>query len=216
MQLTYALRPEPAHHEGTPASAYTRERRILEAYTAQLYAQEPEALMRAVWGKKLTDRQMYGGELLANGRIRRAHKPGRIDRLDEDVPDLIRQLRPDEQEPIEALLLAGDLVGCIKKLLGQYRGGARRDTDARLSEYKHDQTRADWEEDPRQYHNDGWRIKAAGLGRLTREAYGRPLGKPLELTPPAPVLRVSAGRRKQRAHRVRFHHEPAGQLSFWA
>ena len=206
--LSYALRPAPLSH-ATPASAYARECRLQARYAALLYAPDcdPEVLMRQIWGPSLTHKQMYGS---------RAGNPGKIDRLDEEVPDAIRQLRPDEQGPIEQLLTAGDLVATVKKLLGQYRGGARRDTDPRLSEYKHDQARADFEEDPRQYHNDGWRIKAAGLGRLTREAYGRPLDKekPLVLTPPLVKLRVQG--RARRAHRVRFHHEPAGQLSFWA
>ena len=205
--LSYALRPAPLS-QATPGSAYTRERRLLASYAALLYAPtcDPEELMRQVWGPHLTPAQMYGS---------RAGNPGKIDRLDDEVPEAIKQLRPEEQEAIEALLLAGDLVGTVKRLLGHYRGGARRDTDPRLSEYKHEQTRAEWEEDPRQWHNDGWRIKAAGLGRLTREAYGRPLDreKPLVLTPPLVKLRVQG--RTKRTRRVRFHHEPAGQLSFW-
>ena len=208
MNLTYSPRPDSASQaHATPASAYTTERRLLARYTELLYACEPEQLMREVWGAQLSDAQMYGS---------RRGNPGRIDRLDEDVPELIRQLRPLEQAPIDELLAAGELVAAIKKLLGQYRGGARRDTDPRLSEYKHNQTRADWEEDPRQWHNDGWRIKAAGMGKLSREAYGRPLGKPLALTPPLPMLRVQ--RAHKRAPRKRLQVHPlalAYQLSFW-
>lgn len=193
MNLSYAARPEPVHAaHGTPASAYTTERRMLKQYTALLYAptQDVEQLMTAVWGP-LSEAQMYGT---------RAGNDGKVDQLDHLLPELLRLLRYDEQAPVAALLAAADLAGCIREVLRRKHTLLRREPDTRrlLSDESH--------------------AKAAGLGQLSREAYGRPqpLGEPLVLTPPpiavptprrAGVLRASHRRARRAAY--------SQQLAFW-
>lgn len=193
VNISYALRPEPAHHaQATPASAYTREQRLLRRYRELLYAPtcDVEQLIATVWGPHLTERQKWG--------LNDTH--GRVDHLDYNVPALLQRLRWDEQEAIGTLLAAGDLVGCIREALR---------LEHRLTQR---------ENDPRLLLNDDWRLKAAGMGRLSREAYGHPLGALLVLTPapvPAPAPRLSVRRRVKRRAHVRHHHAPARQLCFW-
>lgn len=185
VNLTYATRPEPTHRT-TPASAYAREARMLTRYRELLYDAntDVEALMAQVWGPNLTERQKWGND----------GTDGRVDRLDYNVPDLLQRLKWDEQAEAEALLLEGNLLGCIRWVLAKERTLLQR------------------ENDPRLLLNDDWRLKAAGLGRLGREAYGHPLGEPLVLTP-APIPRLSVSRRGKR-QAVRYHHLPS-QLTFW-
>ena len=138
-----------------PAASYALECRLVTAYTTLLYdpALDVEALMRRVWGANLTPAQMYG----------HACKQGRIDRLDYDMAELIRSLRPNEQTPLVKLLLgeSPDLVAAVQHLLSLERMLHRRlkhHSGTRLCDDRH--------------------AKAAGLGY----SYERPAHRP-EPTP---------------------------------
>lgn len=130
----------------TPASAFTREQRMLARYYQLLYAlpTDAEGLMNTIWGPGLTRKQMYGD----------AATDGKIDRLDHAVPDLIKILLPDEQPPVEKLLNAGDLVGTIRYLLAQERALTTRELSSKAP-------------------NDEGHARAAGLGYLSSVNYGR-------------------------------------------
>ena len=193
MNLSYAARPEPVHQpHATPASAYTTERRLLARYRELLYApsQDVEVLMVDVWGP-LTEGQMYGT---------RTGNDGKIDRLDHLLPELLQLLRWDEQAPLVGLLEAGDLVGGIRELLRRERTLHQREPGTR------------------RLANDESHAKAAGLGRLSREAYGRaqPLGEPLVLTPPPIDVPTPRKAGPLRASHRRTHRVGLGQqLAFW-
>jgi hypothetical protein len=130
----------------TPASAFTREQRMLARYYQLLYAlpTDAEVLMNTIWGPGLSRKQMYGD----------AATDGKIDRLDYAVPDLIKILLPKEQLPVEELLNAGDLVGTIRYLLTQERALTTR-------------------EFPSKAPNDEGHARTAGLGYLSSVNYGR-------------------------------------------
>jgi hypothetical protein len=100
---------------------------------------------------------------------------GKIDRLDHAVPDLIKILLPDEQQPVEKLLNAGDLIGTIRYLLAQERTLTTRELSWKAP-------------------NDEGHARAAGLGYLSSVNYGRehpnqhhlsitPSSTPVEQTP---------------------------------
>lgn len=171
--------PAPALDAVEPAT-YVLEQRLLKAYARLLYAPDqcPEELMRAVWGPHLTERQMYGTET----------KPGKIGRLDEQLPEVIRLItRADEQDALAALLLAEapDLVGAIRYLLRLDQGNAikRRETDPRLKV------------------NDDALCRAAGIGHLARADPGsfQPRANSAPAVPaPAPTPAPAPARRPRR------------------
>lgn len=122
----------------TPASAYARERRILKAYKAQLFAADLDALLLECFPDKRTLKQIAAAE----------------DRLQYEVPELIEKLQWDEQPAIEAMLTEGDLVGTIRAVLTLERVLLQR-------------------EQPNTAPDDLGHIKAAGMGCISSQNYGK-------------------------------------------
>ncbi|WP_125921827.1 hypothetical protein [Hymenobacter lapidarius] len=109
------------------------------------------------------------------------------DRLDYDVPALLQKLRYEEQEEVLALLSADtpDLVAVARAVLRQERKLLQREPLAVLL-------------------NDEPQYRAAGLGRLTSENYGRlrPGYLPDLLPEPKQLVLVTLPRRKPAPRRV--------------
>lgn len=168
---TVSFRPTPvAAGTGTPASAYARERRILTMYTALLYAATTDTaeLITQVLGPKKPGKQMNAAE----------------DRLDYEVPELLERLRWDEQAEAEALLVAGDLAGCIRFALKLEWSLLKR-------------------ERPNTAPDDTAHARAAGLGKISSQNYGKlHPGYLFRLPEPTlvvrPMLRPKARRRAAR------------------
>lgn len=113
----------------TEPASYVLERRLSKAYTHLLYhyPRRPESLCRIVWGP-LTVEQINGRE----------NRPGRLDRLDEHLPELILLLNATEQLALAAHLLSEtpDLVAGIRYLLALDKGNGlkkRAAADPRLA-----------------------------------------------------------------------------------
>ncbi|MGI4735068.1 MAG: hypothetical protein ACRYG7_07810 [Janthinobacterium lividum] len=128
-------------------SSYTLERRLLRQYSA--------LFQEATQTNADFDRLI----LACLGEVTPAKREAADERLQHAIPELIRKLRPDQQQVIAELLLsdAGDLAAAVRELIRMENGLWRRD------------------EDPRLRTNDDWRLKAAGLGHLSKKIYG-PIG----------------------------------------
>lgn len=178
----------------TPCSSYTLERKLLRAYHA-LYQQQVGSLWHPA--------TRLAAQVAALGGLdRAATRNGYAEaRLTEAMPELIQRLTPAQQPELAALLLtdAPDLAAVVQKLVQLERNLNYRDDDPRLR------------------IPDDARLKAAGLGRLSQQQYGKPLplGPPLELTsPPARVvLRTKKKAATRRASVPRL--APKGQLALW-
>lgn len=127
-------------------------------------------------------------------------KPGKQlnaaeERLDYEVPELIERLHWDEQQQVEELLQQGALADCIRAVLKLERRLLQREA-------------------PRTAPDDSGHARAAGLGRISSENYGRlHPGYLFRLPEPKaarPMLRPKRRRRKPAAFL-----RPATQLTFW-
>lgn len=154
--------------------AYAREQRLLRAYTQHLYAltTDTDALIAACFGEGLSGKRLDAA----------------YERLDEDVPELIRSMRYDEQEEVE-LLLRTPCFHCLVKIVGlvlkQERKLIQREPVQVLL-------------------NDEPQYRAAGLGRITSENYGRlrPGCLPDLLPAPKQLVVVALPKRASRPRRV--------------
>jgi hypothetical protein len=134
----------------TSAQSYVLECKLLRAYH-QLYEQAV-APARCPASLRAIQVDLLGGQL-ASTQVRHAES-----RLCEVMPEVIRKLRPEQQPLVAELLLgeAADLRAVIKELVRLERNLNYREDEANL------------------HLNDDGRLKAAGLGRLTRENYIKP------------------------------------------
>lgn len=198
-----AALPARAPIPGTacPASAYTLECRMLKEYTRALYSldTDTDALVAQLFGPDLTRRRYESA----------------LDRLDEDLPELIRLLRGKEQRTIAALLLDNhDLPGFIQAILTLDRGNGlkKREHDVNLKPTARDESLA----------------KAAGIGHISRDVYGRPQpAKPAPapvIVPPAPQMvyllpvaqvQPKVEPRPRPLHRPKYRAANPAQLSLW-
>jgi hypothetical protein len=181
-----ARRAPEAATRCTPAD-YTLEAKLLRRYRTILHQVDQPEMDRLVLAA-------LGEPKVAATTSRRNVQEEREKRLDEEVPELLRMLRPAEQRHLAPLLLeANDLAAFAKEVLalnGRANNLYRRE-----------------EENPLK---DDYLFKAAGMGKLSRalslpgwiasqKVRGLPTGgPPLELTPP-PVR--AALRSKQKPKR---------------
>ncbi|MCC3159694.1 hypothetical protein LJ737_20805 [Hymenobacter sp. 15J16-1T3B] len=169
-----------AQQAPTPASAYAREQRILKAYKRQLFAADLDALLLQCFPDKRTAKQLAAAE----------------DRLQYEVPELIEKLTWEEQPAIEALLLAGDFVGCVFAVLKLERTLLQR-------------------EQPNTAPKDDGHAKAAGLGKISSENYGKLHPGYLFRLPP---VKPKPTQPKLRSARRRRAHNPLNdgrQMTLW-
>jgi len=124
-------------------SHYTTERRLLRRY---------DELFRAA---SQTNEALDCLILACLGTLTRSKREAADDRLQHAMPELIKKLRPEQQAIIANLLLRddADFPAAVRELVRMENGIWRRD------------------EDPRLRSNDDWRLKVAGLGRLSKEEY---------------------------------------------
>jgi hypothetical protein len=166
----------------TTASSYILECKMLRAYGRLC----DEALLgqHRPHDKQATCVRLLGGNLAAT-QVRGAEK-----RVREALPEIIQKLTAQQQPGVAELLLTESpcLVTVIRELVRLERNINYRDEDPRLS------------------INDDGRLKAAGMGHLSKAIYGNlpKLGPPLELTPWVPRLRTAKRRAlKRHVHRTR-------------
>jgi len=182
--------PRRAPEAGHAASSYVLERKLLRAYT-RLCDDAVSHLYRPL-DKQAVYVQLLGGKLAAT-QVRGAEK-----RIREAMPEIIQKLTPQQQPGVAELLLCEgpDLAAVVKELVRLERNINYRDDDPRLA------------------INDDARLKAAGMGRLSKSIYGNlpKLGDPLVLTPwpPRPALRAKKRRVARPVLRVGMK-----QLSLW-
>lgn len=122
------------------------------------------------------------------------------ERLEYAIPELIQKLAPDQQAPIAALLVseAPDLAAAVRELVKLENGLWRRDDDPRLR------------------INDDARMKAAGMGHLSKAIYGNTkLGPPLVLEPLVVRKPVQLRTKKRRVARHRAVFYWPGQYEIW-
>jgi hypothetical protein len=163
----------------TSAASYVLECKMLRAY-ARLCDAAISGLHRPA-DKQAVYVTLLGGNLAAT-QVRGAEK-----RIREALPEVIQKLTAHQQPGVAALLLGedADLLAVVKELVRLERNINYRDEDPRLS------------------INDDSRLKAAGMGHLSKSIYGNlpKFGPPLELTPWVPRLRTH----KRRAHKAHVH-----------
>ncbi len=176
----------------TPARAYILERRLLRAYDT-LYQQQIGSIWHAPSRRAAAQAlmQAHVGEAYAR---RWGEK-----RLSQEMPELIQRLTLAQQPQLAAVLLVEepDLGAVVALLVKLERNLNYRDDDPRLA------------------INDDARLKAAGLGRLSRQQYDARLkwGPLLELTPWVPALRTGKRVQSRRpASRQRARQVSPGQL----
>ncbi|NVO33224.1 hypothetical protein [Hymenobacter lapidiphilus] len=170
-----SFRPTPlaAGTAPTPAAAYALEQRLLRAYTSAL--------------KQLTEQQYQSlvATLVAPGGVmaprRKPSRPdsvklrdAREERIYDDVPELIRCFRPDEQPALALLLLPMgtnplDLAGAVSLVLTQERRMLQREAPSQTLHRLSDAARAVGAVTL----DDAAHCRAAGLGRISSQNYGR-------------------------------------------
>lgn len=166
----------------TTAATYTLECKLLRAYRALYKSQIGD-----IW-HPATRRTAQVAAL--GGLDRAATRNGYAEsRLTESLPEVIQRLTAQQQPEVAALLLceSPDLTQVVAKLVQLERNINYRDDDPRLS------------------INDDGRLKAAGMGHLSKAIYGNlpKLGEPLVLTPWQP--RAGLRTKKRRPHKPHVH-----------
>lgn len=165
----------------TSAASYVLECKLRRAYDA-LLTQAVAHLHRPA-DRLAVYVQALGGKL-ANTQVRGAEK-----RLREGLVDVILKLDASQQLVIKTLLLdppVPDLAEVVAALVKLERNINYRDDDPRLS------------------INDDARLKAAGMGHLSRSVYGNlKLGPPLVLEPLRVARKVVLRTKKKSARKPR-------------
>jgi hypothetical protein len=160
----------------TTASSYVLERKLLRAYEALYKAQ-----IGAIWHP--ATRRAAQVEALG-GLDRAATRNGYAEaRLTEGMPELIQKLTAEQQPAVAELLLCEcpDLASVVKELVRLERNINYRD------------------EDPRLKTNDDGRMRAAGMGSLSKTMYGEvSAADRAQLRATALKLEAQASARKKR------------------
>lgn len=150
-----SLRPTPIANgtAPTPAAAYALEQRILRAYRRLLHQQTEEEYQQLV--SELVQGVMKPRKTLSRADSRKL-ADAREERIYDDVPELIQLLRWDEQQPLADLLLCDtpDLAGAVTLVLSKERPLLQREA-------------------PPATPDDAGHARAAGLGRLSSQNYGK-------------------------------------------
>jgi hypothetical protein len=183
--MSAASTRSPLPDTATPASAYTQQQRLIKQYHALLAGfdeERIEALMHAVWrpaGGALSEAQMYGTPPAKDTPEKpgSAGEEGFLNRIEDHVPEHVWLMNEQQRADFADLLAAGPdgLAHLVRHTLALGQSLKRRETDPRLKKYKADASLADWETDPRQWHNDDARCRLVGLDTLHKQNYATAL-----------------------------------------